>query len=192
MFIQSNEQEETTDKNLAQNTLLEISGVDLSQGFSLKIGNKNKKLKGIVHIGQENILSGSLGLVNKAACVSLLYQEQELTKLCYRIPKEDEKIYTSDTGLQEISQANIDILNTLQLKKIDNQLCIWYKQASVLCKRIPASKAEIKVIQEQKLYKGFSSLIKQYIINNRQNLYYNTPIKLYFDLVAQNKKLIGQ
>gem|GEM_PF-1569896 len=43
--------------------------IDLSQGFSLRIGNKKKKIKGIVHIGQENILSGNLGLVNKAACI---------------------------------------------------------------------------------------------------------------------------
>jgi hypothetical protein len=54
----------------------------------VKIGSKKKKLSGFLHVGQENILSGSLGLVNKAACVSLFYQEDELTKFCYRTPKE--------------------------------------------------------------------------------------------------------
>ncbi|MEI6117991.1 MAG: hypothetical protein WCP92_01725 [bacterium] len=63
-------------------------GTDLSQGFSLRMGKSKKKISGIVHIGQENILSGSLGLVNKAACVSVFYQENELTKFCYRTPKE--------------------------------------------------------------------------------------------------------
>lgn len=85
----------------------------------------------------------------------------------------------------------MDILNALQLKRIGNTLCIWYKDQSFLCKRIPASKAEIKATQEQKLYKGFASLIKQYIITNWKELYYDTPLKQYFDLVAQNKKLIA-
>jgi hypothetical protein len=35
----------------------EVGGeVDLSQGFSLRIGKKKKNIKGIVDIGQENIL----------------------------------------------------------------------------------------------------------------------------------------
>ncbi|MEI6672480.1 MAG: hypothetical protein WCL02_03885 [bacterium] len=59
------------------------------------IGKKTKKLKGIVYIGQENILSGSLGLVNKAECISLFYQDQELTKFCYGNPKEGQKIFAS-------------------------------------------------------------------------------------------------
>jgi FMN-dependent NADH-azoreductase len=93
--------------------------------------------------------------------------------------------------LAETPQENLDILNILQLKRIGNQLCIWYKEQSFLCKRIPASKAEIKATQEQKLYKWFASLIKQYIITNWKNLYYDTQLKEYFDLVAQNKKLIA-
>lgn len=169
-----------------------INELDLSQGFSLRIGNKKKKINWIVHGGQENILSGSLGLVNKAACVSLFYQENELTKFCYRTPKEWEKIYSSDQWLQETPQEDLDILNTLQLKRITNQLCIRYKDQSFLCKRIPASKAEIKITQEQKLYKWFASIMKQYIINNRKSLYYDTSLKDYFDRVAVDKKLIAQ
>lgn len=167
-------------------------GTDLSQGFSLRMGKSKKKISGIVHIGQENILSGSLGLVNKAACVSVFYQENELTKFCYRTPKEWEKIYSSDTWLQETSQQNLDILNLIQLKRIDNNLCVRYKDASFLCKRIPASKAELKTTQEQKLYKWFASIVKQYIINNRKSLYYDTSLKEYFDRVALDKKLIAQ
>lgn len=169
-----------------------ISDIDLSQGFSLRIGNSKKKIDGIVHMGQENILSGNLGLVNKAACVSLFYEEQELTKFCYGKPKEGQKIFASDQLLVETPQENLDILNVLQLKKIGNQLCIRYKEQSFLCKRIPASKAEIKTTQEQKLYKWFASLIKQYVINNWKSLYYETPLKEYFDLVAQDKKLIAE
>ena len=166
--------------------------IDLSQGFSLRMGKSKKKINEIVHIGQENILSGSLGLVNKAACISLFYQENELTKFCYKTPKEWEKIYSSDSWLQETAQQNLDILNTLQIKRIDNTLCIRYKDASFLCKRIPASKAELKVTQEQKLYKWFASIVKQYIINNRKSLYYDTSLKEYFDRVALDKKLIAQ
>jgi hypothetical protein len=169
-----------------------IDYLDLSQGFTLRIGTSKKKINGIVHIGQENILSWSLGLVNKAACISLFYNEQELTKFCYKKPKEGQKIYSSAQWLEETPQENLDILNGLQLKKIGNQLCIWYKEQSFLCKRIPASKPELKATQEQKMYKWFASLIKQYIVNNWKNLYYDTPIKEYFDLIAKNKKLIAQ
>jgi hypothetical protein len=119
----------------------------------LRRGSTKKKLNGIIHGGQENIISGNLGLVNKAACVFLLYQEQELTKFCYRTPKEGEKIYGSNTVLEETSQQNLDIFSKLQLKKINNKLCIWYQDQSFLCKSIPAGKAAWKITQEQKLYK---------------------------------------
>ncbi len=166
--------------------------LDLSQEFTLRIEKNKKKIEGTIHVGQEYILSWSLWLVNKAACVSLFYKEQELAKFCYRVPKEWEKIFSSDSGLQETLQENLDILNTLSLKRITNQLCIRYMEQSFLCKRIPASKAELKTMQEQKLYKWFTSLIKQYIVNKRKSLYYDTSLKEYFDLVAQNKKLIAQ
>ncbi len=168
-----------------------LTGIVLSDEWFLKIGTKKKKLSGILEINKENILSGSLGLVNKAACVSLFYNEQELTKFCYRKPKEGEKIYASDQWLEETSQENLDVLNIIQLKRIGNQLCIWYKEQSFLCKNIPAWKAALKTIQEQKLYKWFASLVKQYIINNWKSLYYDTPIKEYFDRVAADKKLIA-
>ena len=166
-------------------------GLDLSQGFSLRIGSHAKKLSWIVYMGQENILSWSLGLVNKAACVALRYEEQELTKFCYGPPKEGQRISASFSGLASVAEENIDILNTLSLKRIANQLCVRYKEQSFLCKRIPASQAEIKVVQEQRLYRWFTSIIKQYIIDNRQLLYYDTSIKKYFDMLTQNKKLIG-
>jgi hypothetical protein len=34
--------------------------------------------------------------------------------------------------------------------------------------------------------------VKQYIINNRKSLYYDTSLKEYFDRVALDKKLIAQ
>gem|GEM_PF-2970563 len=34
--------------------------------------------------------------------------------------------------------------------------------------------------------------MKQYIVNNRKSLYYDTPLKQYFDRVALDKKLIAQ
>ena len=165
--------------------------VDLGQWFSLHIGKTTKKIKGIMDIGQEYILSWSLWLVNKAACVSLVYQDQELTKFCYEKPKEGQKIFSSDQWLATTSEENIQILNTLQLKKIGTDLCIWYKDKALLCKHIPAGKAAIKTTQEQKMYKWFTSLIKQYILTNWKDLYYSTPIKTYYDLVAKNKKLIA-
>jgi len=170
----------------------DFTSIDLSQGFILHVGSSKKKINAIVDIGQENILSWSLWLVNKAACVSLFYDEQELTKFCYPKPKEWQKFYASDTWLAETPQEDLSIINMLQLKRIVNQLCIRYKWQSFICKRIPASKAEIKNTQEQKLYKWFASLIKQYIINNWKSLYYDTSIKEYFDLVTQDKKLIAQ
>jgi len=169
-----------------------LTGIDISQGFTLRRGSTKKKLSGIVHGGQENILSWNLGLVNKAACISLFYQEMELTKFCYRTPKEGEKIYASNKVLEETSQENLDILTKLQLKKIGNKLCIWYQDESFLCKNIPAGKAAFKTTQEQKLYKWFSSLIKSYIISDRKPLYYDTEMKQYFDLLTENKKLIGK
>ncbi|MEI7558015.1 MAG: hypothetical protein WCJ45_04230 [bacterium] len=94
-----------------------------------------------------------MGLVNKAACVALRYEEQELTKFCYGPPKEGQRISASFSGLASVAEENIDILNTLSLKRIANQLCVRYKEQSFLCKRIPASQAEIKVVQEQRLYR---------------------------------------
>jgi hypothetical protein len=35
----------------------EGESIDLSQGFSLRVGKSSKKLKGIIYGGQENILS---------------------------------------------------------------------------------------------------------------------------------------
>ncbi len=168
-----------------------LTGFDLSQGFTLRRGSTKKKLSGFVIESQENIISGNLGLVNKAACVSLFYQEEELTKFCYRTPKEGEKIYASDRGLASLAPQDLSIMTSLQLKKINNTLCIRYEGQSYLCKKIPSSKAAFKVTQEQKLYKGFSSLIKGYLINDWQPLYYDTDIKQYFDLLAENKKLIA-
>ncbi len=168
------------------------TGIDLSQGFTLRRGSTKKKMSGIVYEGQENILSGNLGLVNKAACLSLWYMEQELTKFCYTTPKEGEKIYTSNNILEEISQENLDILTKLQLKKIWNKLCIRYQDQSFLCKSIPAGKAAWKTTQEQKLYKWFSNLIKNYLITNWKPLYYDTEIRSYFDLLSGSKKMIAK
>jgi len=50
-----------------------LTGIVLSDEWFLRIGTKKKKLSGILEINKENILSGSLGLVNKAVCVSLFY-----------------------------------------------------------------------------------------------------------------------
>lgn len=166
--------------------------LDLSQGFTLRVGKSKKKIKENAVIGQENILSWSLGLVNKAACVSLFYEEQELTKFCYGKPKEGEKIYASASWLEETSEENLGILNLLQLKRVGNTLCIDYQNQSFLCKRIPASKAETKTVNEKNLYKGFASLIKQYLMASRRDLYYDTPFKAYFDRLSQNNKLIGK
>ena len=70
----------------SQNSIL--TGISLSGGFYLKVGTNKKSLNGGLEINKENILSGNLGLVNKEACASLFYNEQELTKFCYRKPKE--------------------------------------------------------------------------------------------------------
>lgn len=182
----------TEDHVLSTGQRVPITQIDLSQWFSLRIGKTKKKIEKIVYVGQENILSWSLWLVNKASCVSLFYGEEELSKFCYGQPKEGQKIYASYQWLAETPQENLDILNALQLKRIGNRLCIWYKGQSFLCKRIPASKAEIKATQEQKMYKWFASLLKQYILSNWKGLYYSTPLKQYFGLVAENKKLIAK
>lgn len=34
--------------------------------------------------------------------------------------------------------------------------------------------------------------MKQYIINNRKGLYYDTPLKQYFDQLTRSKKFIAQ
>lgn len=169
-----------------------LTGIDLSQDFHLVVGTRKKKLTGVWEVNKENILSGNLGLVNKAACVSLFHADQELAKFCYRKPKEGEKIFASDSWLELLPQQDLNILNTIQLKKIGSNLCVRYDGQSFLCKRIPAGKAAFKTTQEQKLYRWFASLIKSYLINDRKPLYYDTDIKSYFDLLAENKKSISK
>jgi len=107
----------------------------------------------MIFVGQENSLSGSLGLVNKAACVSLFYQEIELDKFCYPSPKEGQKIYSSYVDLETITENDLDILNKLTIKRVDNTLCTTYLGSTIICKRIPASKAETKTVNEKNLYK---------------------------------------
>lgn len=115
-----------------------------------------------------------------------------MTEFCYKTPKEGEKLYSSNIVLEETSKEYIDILNALKLTKTGNTLCIQYQDELFLCKRIPASKAEIKTIQEQRMYRGFSSLIKSYLMDDRKPVYYDTDIKRYYDLLSNSKKLIAK
>lgn len=169
-----------------------ISKIDLSQGFSLRVGKSTKKLKGIVHGGQENILSWSLGLVNKAACVSLWYQEEELAVFCYPTPKEGQKISDSYEEMETTSGQSLDILNALKITRIERDMCVIYGDLPFLCKRFPASKSETKTVNEKNLYKGFASLIKSYLVADWRDLYYDTKLKMYFDMLSGNKSLISK
>jgi hypothetical protein len=145
----------------------------------------------MIFVGQENGLSGSLGLVNKAACVSLFYQEIELDRFCYPSPKEGQKIYSSYVDLETVEENDLDVLNKLSIKRFENMMCATYLDTSIVCKRIPASKAETKTINEKNLYKGFSTLIKNYLINDWSAIYYDTKVRSYFDMLATNKSLIS-
>ncbi len=71
-------------------------------------------------------------------------------------------------------------------------MCVFYKDASFLCKRFPASKAETKTVNERNLYKGFISLVKNVLITDRKPIYYNTELKSYFDLMSKSKQLIAK
>lgn len=125
----------------------------MNHGFTLRIGNKKKDIRGTPTIGQEYIFSGNLGLVNKAACVSLLYEDIELTKFCYPKPKEGQKIYASYIDFEEVKEDDFNILNALRIKRIGREMCVMYEKSPVICKRIPASKAETKTVRERALYK---------------------------------------
>lgn len=164
---------------------------NLSQDFSLKVGSRSKNISWILFADQENVWSGSLGLVNKAACVSLFYQEVELDKFCYPSPKEGQKIYSSYVELETVTENDLDILNKLTIKRVGNTLCTSYLGSTIICKRIPASKAETKTVNEKNLYKGFSTLIKNYLIDDWSAIYYDTKVRSYFDMLATNKSLIS-
>lgn len=165
---------------------------NLNEGFSLKVGSRSKKLSGTVFVGQENSVVGSLGLVNKAACVSLMYKEIELDKFCYPNPKEGQKIYSSSVDLETVEEHNLDILNKLKIKRVGNTLCTMYLDSTIICKRIPASKAEKKTVNEKNLYKWFSTFIKNYLVQDWRAIYYDTKVKSYYDILAENKKLIAK
>lgn len=165
---------------------------DLSQWFTLHIGNKIKKLQGIVHAGKEYLLSGNLGLTNSATCIGLRYQDKELTTRCYTTAKEWVKIWENNQLFSSISTEQKQRLSQLQLKKIDNKLCIRYVDQSWICKTIPAGKAAAKTIAEQKLYKWLVSILKAYLLDDRKQLYYSTDIKTYYDILTTNKAYIAK
>jgi hypothetical protein len=130
--------------------------------------------------------------VNKAACVSLWYQEKELAVFCYPIPKEGQKISASYEEMESTSGQSLDILNALKIMRIERDMCVIYGDLPFLCKRFPASKAEIKTVNEKNLYKGFASLIKSYLVADWRDLYYDTKLKMYFDMLSGNKSLIAK
>ena len=94
--------------------------------------------------------------------------------------------------IETITENDLDILNKLTIKRVDNTLCTTYLGSTIICKRIPASKAETKTVNEKNLYKWFSTFIKNYLIEDWSAIYYDTKIRDFYTILAENKALITQ
>ncbi len=171
-------------------TLTAIQTIDMFPDFFLRIGKTTTPLASKVSLNQEHIFSGALGLVNKASCVELWYQETLLTYFCYPQPKEGQKIFSSASEFFDLPDTSLSILNDLRLKRFGNDMCTVYKDTQIVCKRIPMSKAEKHITQQKQLYQTFSTLLKNYLLTNRKDLYYQTEIAGYYALLKYNTNVI--
>lgn len=83
----------------------------------------------------------------------LAVQRNRARQVLLSTPKEGQKIYVSFVDLETVTENDLSILTKLTIKRVGNTLCTNYLGSTIVCKRIPASKAETKTVNEKNLYK---------------------------------------
>ena len=167
------------------------SGGNFLSGFSLSINGKKKKIKDSLPMGEETILSWSLGLVNKAACVSLLFQDQTLDTLCYPQPKEGETIYADGKEDFVLNPQEQVVISDVALKTIGNTMCAFYGNMQIDCNNIPSGKTALKTKNENKLYESFIKVLQPYLQQSWAEVFYSSDVHSYFTLLWASKKDIS-
>lgn len=164
---------------------------NLLSGFSLSINGKKKIIRDRLPIGEETILSWNLGLLNKASCVSLVFQTQTLATLCYPQPKEGETIYADGTKDFILDPVEQSLLSSFSLKTIGTTMCAFYGDIQIDCNNIPSGKTALKTKNENKLYESFIKILQTYLQQNRWDVYYQSNVYPYFTLLRASKKDIS-
>ncbi len=157
--------------------------------FFFKINTSKHKIPSALHSGS-NIITGSLWLVNKAACVQLWRTTYQLDSFCYTNPKENQRFGQTNTIFDEIEQTDFSLLSKANFVLTGNQICIAYQDQTLRCRSLPASKTSTKLKNENKLYKTYAALLQEYLRKNRSTLFYQTPLKDYFAVFSDAKKTI--
>lgn len=159
-------------------------------GFFLKVWSKKITIKNPL-LSWENLITWSLWLVNKAACVQVRRSTHLLDQFCYTNPKEDQRFGQTNTILQEIAQSDFSLISKVNFVVKGNQICTSYQDQILSCRSLPSSKTSIKLKNENKLYKTYTNLLETYLRKNRSTLFYSTTIKEYFAVLSQAKKAIN-
>jgi len=160
--------------------------------FYLQISTHKKKLSWFLIPGQEELFTGDFWFPNKASCISLFYYDLFLDKFCYPKPWEWEKFINSNWNISSLSDLDFNILNSAKLEKFWNNLCLTYLGETFICKVIPSWKTAIQTKNENKLYENRISFLQNYLISDRETLYYNSDFIQLFNLLRENKKLVKQ
>ena len=160
-------------------------------GFFFKVNTSKHKIAAFLH-SWNNIITGSLWLVNKAACVELWYDKDQLDTFCYTNPKENQRFGQTNTVLTSIAWPDISLLNQTNFLLTGNKICIGYSGQALRCRVLPASKTSIKLKNQNKLYQTYAGLLEDYLSKNRSTLLYQTPLKDYLDAFTAAKKAINK
>lgn len=162
--------------------------IDLSQGFNLYVNKTKKKIAGILLPWQEQTIMGNFRFPNTASCISLEKNGIVFDRFCYENTQEGD-IFTTDQGvLKQVSTVDLSILQKSQLTRFANKLCITYDDAVIKCKNAPL---KVSPTNELKLYKSYVSLMHDYLMGDRNILFYNSPLVVYktiFDTAKQDLK----
>jgi hypothetical protein len=175
----------------AENIVLLLSGslpIDLSQGFNLRVNKTKKKIAGILLPWQEQPIVGNFAFPNTASCISIEKDGFVFDTFCYEKPEEWDMFTATKGILKSISTLDLSILQKSQLTRFGNRLCITYEDATIKCKNAPL---KISPNNELKLYKSYVGVLHDYLMWDRNILFYNSPLKLYksiFDAARQELK----
>ena len=159
--------------------------------FFFKVNTSKHKISTFLH-SWENIITGSLWLVNKAACVEIWYDKSHLDTFCYTNPKEDQRFGQTNTVLTSMAWPDVSLLDKTSFLLTGNKICIGYSGQALRCRVLPASKTSIKLKNQNKLYQTYAGLLEDYLSKNRSTLLYQTPLKDYLDAFTAAKKAINK
>lgn len=178
------------DENSESITLLLswVLPVDVSQWFDLRINKTKKKISGVLIPWQEQIIVGNFRFPNTASCVTLEKSWFIFDRFCYEKPDEGDIFTSSKWVLKSISTVDLSILQKSQLTRFGSKLCITYEGASIKCKNAPL---KVSPTNELKLYKSYIWVLHDYLMWDRNILFYNSPLKLYktiFDTAKEELK----